>query len=54
MMEDEATLRDSIERYRQILRGIADERVSRELERMIREIDDKLREIERQREKFDG
>lgn len=45
MESEKYVLRESIERYRQLLRGMDDERVRRELERMLREAEDRLNEI---------
>jgi predicted nucleic acid-binding Zn-ribbon protein len=45
--EDEAeSLRRSIERYRRLLREASDERLSRELKKMIEEAERRLKEIE--------
>jgi hypothetical protein len=46
-MENEiAFLRRHIERYRRLHRDISDERMSRELERMIQDAERRLKEIE--------
>ncbi|MGO8919478.1 MAG: hypothetical protein ACLQJR_26550 [Stellaceae bacterium] len=49
-MEDETALRDRIERYRQILKGVTDKQLSRVLENMIQEGERKLDELECERE----
>lgn len=46
-VEDEVDfLRGSIERYRRLLREVSDERLARELKRMIEEAEQRLKEIE--------
>jgi hypothetical protein len=47
-VEDEAeSLRRTIERYRRLLREASDERLSRELKKMIEEAERRLKEIGR-------
>lgn len=49
-MEEELThLKHSIERYRRLMRGIADERVLRELERLLTEAERRVDELEGRR-----
>jgi hypothetical protein len=49
-VEDETLyLQRNLERYRRLLRGITDKRMSRELERMIEEAMARLQEIKRRR-----
>jgi predicted nucleic acid-binding Zn-ribbon protein len=47
MERDASDLRRSIERYEQLLSNVSDERVCRELERLIAEAHHRLEEIER-------
>lgn len=50
-MDDELShLEQRIERYSAMLRGISDERATRELHRLIEEAEQRLREIENQNE----
>jgi poly(A) polymerase-like protein len=45
-VEDEAeSLRTAIERYRRLLRDVSDERLARELKKMIEEAEQRLKEI---------